>query len=292
MGIVIKQSIKGTIWSYLGVIIGFITTSILFPNYLEKEQIGLLGLLLSYSQLFGSFSSLGISGVTNRLFPYFRNSNNGHNGFLIVAAVFHLIGLALFISIFFILKPFLVESNISDSSLFVEYLFLLIPMTIASMLFNFLDVYNKVLYNATLGIFLQEFVQKGFVLLTTLLYVFKLINIHQYILLYAFFVSLKAVIILMYLIKKKEISFHYNPSILDSKMKKEIISVAAFSLIGGFGSMIIFRLDKIIINQVMDLSNTGIYTIAFYFGSLIAKPSQPYYVYRVRLLLMLGNRTI
>jgi O-antigen/teichoic acid export membrane protein len=48
-----------------------------------------------------------------------------------------------------------------------------------------------------------------------------------------------------------------------------------FSLVGGLGSMIVFKLDRIIINQMLDLSNTGVYTIAFYFGSLIAMPSRP-----------------
>ena len=274
MGIVIKQTIKGTIWSYIGVIIGFVTTGLLHPNFLTPEQIGLLGLLLSYSQLFGILSLLGLSGVTNRLFPYFRNSENGHNGFLIIALFFHIAGLTIFLTLFYTLKPLLIESNIESSPLFIEYLYLLVPISIANMLFNFLDMFNKVLYNATLGIFLQEFVQKGFILLATLLYIFELVTIHQYIIIYAIFISIKTVIILQYLIRKKEIKFRAPTAILNAKMKKEIWNVALFSLIGGFGSMIIFKVDKIIINQLMDLSNTGIYTIAFYFGTLISKPSQ------------------
>ena len=61
MGIIIKQSIKGSIWSYLGVGIGFITTAYLFPNYLSSDTIGLFGLLVSWSVLLSQFSSLGIN---------------------------------------------------------------------------------------------------------------------------------------------------------------------------------------------------------------------------------------
>ena len=60
MGIIIKQSIKGSIWSYLGVGVGFITTAYLFPNYLDTDTIGLFSLLVSWSILLSQFFSLGI----------------------------------------------------------------------------------------------------------------------------------------------------------------------------------------------------------------------------------------
>ncbi|MDD4757217.1 MAG: hypothetical protein PHG29_14160, partial [Prolixibacteraceae bacterium] len=76
MGIIIKQSIKGSIWSYLGVGVGFITTAYLFPNYLDTETIGLFSLLVSWSILLSQFFSRGINGVTARLFPYFRDKRS------------------------------------------------------------------------------------------------------------------------------------------------------------------------------------------------------------------------
>jgi O-antigen/teichoic acid export membrane protein len=41
------------------------------------------------------------------------------------------------------------------------------------------------------------------------------------------------------------------------------------------GSIFVFNIDKIFINQMLDLSNTGVYTIAFYFGTLVVIPSRP-----------------
>jgi len=118
MGIIIRQSIKGTFWSYLGVIVGFVTTAYLFPEYLEPETIGLLGLLLAWSRLFAQFSSLGFNGVTSRLFPYFRNKEKGHNGYLFIAFMVMLIGFILFLTAFWFLRPWLIESNNEKSQLF------------------------------------------------------------------------------------------------------------------------------------------------------------------------------
>jgi O-antigen/teichoic acid export membrane protein len=276
MGIIARQTIKGTIWSYFGVIIGFVTTAYLFPNYLTPEVVGLFGLLVSLSTLMGQLSLLGLPGVTNRMFAYFRNKENGHNGFLTIALLFHLAGVVIFLGTYFALKPWLIKTNIDDSPLFTQYMYLLVPMTLAMMLFTFLDVFNKVLYNAVFGTFLQEFFQRLMILGVTLLFVFKIINLEQLIIGYAVAVSVKALIIVFFLIKQKAINFKLpDKHVANKPMRREIASVAMFSLIGGLGSMIVFKLDKIIINQMLDLSNTGVYTIAFYFGSWVILPSRP-----------------
>ena len=41
MGIVVRQSIKGTIMNYLGVLVGFITTFFIVTKYLTTEEVGL-----------------------------------------------------------------------------------------------------------------------------------------------------------------------------------------------------------------------------------------------------------
>jgi len=278
MGIIIKQSIKGTIWSYIGVIIGFITTSYLYPNYLTTDVtdvVGLFGLLVAYSTLLGQFSLLGLPGVTARLFSRFRNKNENHNGFLFISLIFFSIGTILFLAMFLFFSPWLAENNQEKSTLFAEYLYLLVPITIFSMIFIQLDTYNKVLYDAVFGTFLQEFLQRAFIFVTTLLFVFKVINLKLLIISYAFAISIKGLIIIIFLLKKGELNFTPNRTFLTKDLKKEVIDVALFSIVGSLGYLIVFNIDKIVINQMLDLSNTGVYTIAFYFGSLVVIPSRP-----------------
>ncbi len=275
MGIVIKQSIKGTIWSYLGVIIGFITTAYLFPNYLTTEIVGLLGIIVSYSQIFGRISLLGLQGTTSRLFPFFRNPANKHNGFLFVALLYHILGFCIFILAYFLLKPYLIKTNIDNSPLFVQYIYLIIPTTVATMIFTFLDTYNKMLYNAVFGIFLKDFVQRILLLTTTLAYVFRIINLKTFIIIYIIAICIKVIIIIIHLLLKKEINLTPKRNFITPSLRKEMVSVSLFNIIGNAGAIIVFNLDKIIINQYLDLSYTGIYTITFYFGSLVAIPSRP-----------------
>ena len=275
MGIIIKQSIKGSLWSYLGVIIGFVTTSYLYTEYLTTEVVGLLGLLAAYAALTGSIFLLGMHGVTARLFPLFRDSKNGHNGFLFIASLVFIFGFAVFLIAYYAFKPILIESNLEKSALFAKYVYLLVPMTFFSMAFVFLDTFNRLLYDAVSGTFFQEFLQRLLLFGIVILFAVGLMDINQLILAYAAVVCLKGLFIFIFLLYKGEINLRPKLKFIDEKLKKEMWSVAGYSILGSLGSIFVFNIDKIVINQMLDLSNTGIYTIAFYFGTLVIIPSRP-----------------
>lgn len=275
MGIIIKQSIKGSIWSYLGVAVGFVTTAYLFPNYLTTDTIGLFSLLLAWSVLFAQFSSLGFHGVTSRLFPYFRDKEKGHNGYLFIVFMVMLTGFILFLVFFWFFRPYLVESNLEKSKLFADYIDLLVPLTFFALLFVQLDTFNKLLYNAVFGTFLQEFLQRILIFAVTVLFVFNVLNLHQLVLAYVVAVCAKAVVLIGYLLAKGEMSLKPQLDFIQPKFRKEMMSVAAYSILTGLGGSIVFNIDKILVNQMLGLSATGVYTIAFFFGTLVIIPSRP-----------------
>ncbi len=274
MGIIIKQSIKGAIWSYLGVAIGFITTAYIYPNYLTPEIVGLFALLLAWSNLFAQFSALGFHGVIARLFPRFRDKEKGHNGFVFIAFMVMLTGFSLFLITFWLIRPWLVESNLEKSALFAQYVNLLVPLTFLALLFTFLDSFNKMLYDAVLGALLNEFVQRISILLILLLYIMGWLTPHGLILAYAAVIGLKGAFLFFYLLFRRELNFKPQLGFVDKDLKREMLSVAIYSILTGVGFSIVFQIDKIIINQVMGLSATGVYTIAFYIGTLVVIPSR------------------
>jgi O-antigen/teichoic acid export membrane protein len=275
MGIIKKQTIEGAIWSYLGVLVGFVTTSYFYPQYLTPEVVGLFSLLVAFSNIFGNLTGLGVNEVTSRLFPFFRNTQNGHNGFLFIALIFQLLGFSLFLIFFYYWKPMLVEANLEKSALFAQYAFLLVPITFFVMVYVFLDMYNKLLYNTVLGTLLQEFVQRVLVFGLLVLFIFKLIDLHQLILTYGMALCVKGLVIFIFLLANKQINLKPNFQLLDKKFTSEIFSVAFFGLMASLGSMLVLNLDKIMINSMLDLGHTGVYTIAFYFGTLVVIPSRP-----------------
>ncbi|MCF6356314.1 MAG: oligosaccharide flippase family protein [Draconibacterium sp.] len=274
MGIIIKQSIRGSIWSYLGVVIGFVTTAYLYPKFLSTNTVGLFGLLLAWSVLLAQFSLLGFNGVTSRLFPYFRDKKKGHNGFLFIAFMVMAVGFGLFLVFYFIFSPWLVENNAEKSQLFSQYIYLLIPLTFFTLLYSLLDNFNRLLYDAVLGAFLVEFLQRLFIFTIVLLFVFGWFSLHQLVLAFAAVVCIKGIILFFYLLLRGEMNLKPQLKFINKKLKNEMINVAVYSILAGLGGSIVFSIDKIIVNQMLGLSATGVYTIAFFFGTLVVIPSR------------------
>jgi O-antigen/teichoic acid export membrane protein len=147
-------------------------------------------------------------------------------------------------------------------------------MTFFILLFTVLDIYNKLLYDAVLGILLNEFIQRLFILGIVFLYAFRIINTKWLILLFVIAVCLKGIYLFIYLLIKGELNLKPKLDFITPGLKKEIFSVAMFSILTGVGGSLVFSLDKILVNQLLGLSDTGVYTIAFYFGTLVLIPSR------------------
>ena len=66
MGIIIRQGIKNSIYSYSGFVLGALNTLLIMPRILEKSQIGLFNTLVAYSWIFATLLAVGIPQVIVR----------------------------------------------------------------------------------------------------------------------------------------------------------------------------------------------------------------------------------
>ena len=72
MGIVIKQSIKNTIITFIGFGIGAINVMYMYPVFLGKEYLGLTNYILSAANILYPILSFGIQ---NTLIKFFNENN-------------------------------------------------------------------------------------------------------------------------------------------------------------------------------------------------------------------------
>jgi len=267
LGVIQKQSISGTIYSYLGVLLGFITTGWLFPRILSTEQVGLLRILVSYSVLFAQFATLGINSVSVRLFPYFRDPDKKHHGFLGLTLLVGLVGFILSTVIYLLLKPLFVSNAAGKSTLFIEYFYYVVPLILFTLLFYLFDTYFRVLYNAVKGIVYKEVVQRVLILAAILLYFFKVIGFEWLVILYVLAFVSPALFLMGTLIKDKMFFIKPDLGYIDKKMAREMRNVAFFGILASFSGVLVMNIDVIMVNQYLGLAAAGVYTIAFFFVS-------------------------
>lgn len=272
MGVIKKQTIKGSIYSYLGVAVGFLTAGLLMPKILSTEQLGLVNLLAAVSAIYAQFSTLGFTKVTERLFSYFRDKDKNHNGFAFLTVIVGASGFAIALVSFFILKPYIIESNIEESPLLVDYIYLMIPLIFFRMITVMLDSYNKMLYDATTGTFLTDLLFRIGNFILIIAYFFKLINFPAFVLGYVFFLCFPAIYLAVLLIRRGHFNLRPQLDFISPAMRKEMIDLSLFGIIGGLSSIALKNVDTVLVNQYLDLSMTGIYTTCFFFGSVIIIP--------------------
>ncbi|MGK7394146.1 MAG: MATE family efflux transporter [Candidatus Cyclobacteriaceae bacterium M3_2C_046] len=274
MGIIQRQSIKSSIYTYTGTIVGFIYTALIWPQFLSKGEIGALNLLVSFSIIFAQLSSLGINNVLIRFFPFFRDSRKKKSEFLFFALLVSSLGFLLVIIIYYSIKPVLIANNQQESPLFAHYFFLILPLTFFSLFFNVFDVYARSLYFSTTGSFLKEFFQRILILTVTLFFIFELIDRQGLFISYTTAICLPAFLMGLFLLWKNEFKPKPSTSFLDKSLFVEMGKVAFFGILTGFGTLAIAQIDKIMINSFLSESETGVYATTFLFGTLIIMPSR------------------
>ena len=274
MGVIQKQTIKGSIYSYLGVVIGFITTGYFLPEYFSVEENGLIKLLVSYSIIFAQFASLGFNRVITMLFTYFRDFKNKHNGFLFITAIVILIGFVLAIIVFLLLKTYILGKGAERSALFADYFYYIIPLIFVTLLFTTLDNYNKVLFNAVRGIFLKEFLQRIVILLDVILFYFGFVNFQLFVIIYIIAFSLPPIIIMVLLIKEGNFNLRPQLNFITKDFRSKMINISIFGVLTSFSGILILNIDAVMINSMLGIAETGIYAITFFFGSIILIPSR------------------
>ncbi len=272
MGIIIKQSVRGAFWSYLGILVGYINVGIIMPQFFDASQIGLVQIFIAVSLIFSQFATLGFTSVINRMFPVFRNPLKQNNGFLFLAIASGIVGFLLSVAGFFLLKPWIIESNIEKSPLLVNYLYLLMPLVFMRLLFTLLDNFNKVLYDAVTGTFWLEFVHKLINLVLIIGFAFGLIDFRQFFFGYILSMSMPVIPVIYVLIRKNE--FHLKPDweFLTQPVKKEVGTVMTYGFVNGLAAILMMNVDKIFVNQYLSLEEVGIFGVCALFATLIKVP--------------------
>lgn len=274
MGLIQQQTIKGTTYSFIGVVLGFVNLAVLSPLIFTADQIGLTQVMIAIATILSQVGSLGFNNVTNRLFPYFRAKGEGHNGYLSLAFLVTTAGFILCLIGLILYMPSFIASNREKSALLSEYAWYIPVLVGFLMLFTLLDNYCKVLFKAVLGTFLHDFVLRLVILGLLLSFYFKVIDFNTYVLLFVLAQAVPSLVIVIYLLVRGEFRFTGFREFITPDFARQIISLSIFGIIAGLSTIALTTIDKYLVNSFNGLDDAGIYSIAVYFATLILIPSR------------------
>ncbi|MCH7827422.1 MAG: oligosaccharide flippase family protein [Bacteroidetes bacterium] len=274
MGIAIRESIKSSIASYLGVLIGSINIVLLYTRFLSTEQLGLTRVLQDTTLLFVSLAQLGSPFIIIKFFPHFQNKENNNNGFLFFSIIYSIIGFLIFTFIFLLFHKTLAGIYLSKSPLIVDYLYYIIPYVFGFILLNIFEAY--IIVNSK--VFYPTFIREVFIKLSNTLLIillgFYIIDFSQFILLLILAHFIASFLLLVYIKRFDNFSLRPDFSIFKSDKFKNILNYGFFTVLGGIGYVLATKIDIIMLAAYKGLKQTAIYTIAIFIATLMEIPKK------------------
>lgn len=274
MGVIIRQSIQNTIISYLGIVLGFVSTILLYPNILTIDQFGLTRVLYPTALLCSQFTHFGVKSVIIRYFPYFKHSRSARYRFLSLILLVPMGGWVIFSVVYLLFDDLFISFFDDPSGLFAEYYLYLIPLVFGVLFFEVLNNYVRALQDSVTGSFVNEVLVRIFIILLLIAFHYELVGFTGFMIGFILTYCLQPVYLLIYLYGRGELGFKFPKLAKPTKFIKSMGVYGLFSLLAGMATQIVGNIDQVMIGAMIDLESTAIYAIAFYVGSVIAVPQR------------------
>lgn len=274
MGVIIKQSIQNTIISYVGIVLGFISTILLFPRILTPDKYGLTRLFISLALICAQFAHLGIKNTIIRFFPYFQSSKKEKSRLLTLTLLIPFGGFLLFTVLYLLGQDLFISYYNDRSALFGEYYLFLIPLVFATLFFEVLNNYVRALQDSVTGSFLNEVLLRALIIILLIVHYFDLISFPTFMVGFVGIYCIEPFYLLIYLYRRGELNLAFPNLDKRAKFIKGMGVYGAYSLLGGLATLIVGNIDIIMLGAMTNLNDTAVYAIAFYVGSVIAVPQR------------------
>ncbi|WP_179319733.1 oligosaccharide flippase family protein [Winogradskyella helgolandensis] len=270
MGIVLNQSFKNTITTYLGFGIGAINTLFLYTNFLSDQYYGLVAFLLSAANIMMPFMAFGVHNAIVKFYSSFK-SKNSINSFLT---------LMLFLPLLFIIPTGFIGyfaydaivNWLSNENQIVEnYVWHIFILAIAMAYFEIFFAWTKVQMQTVFGNVMKEvFHRIGIMILLFAVYL-------EWLTVDNFIVAMVGVYVLRMLIMKLYAYSVRFPKLNFQKLENQfsILKYSALMIIAGSVAMLILDIDKFMIGLILpDIEQVAYYSVAIFIATVIAVPQR------------------
>ena len=272
MGIIIRQAAYSSVFSYVGVLIGFLNITILMNRWLTPDELGLREVLLNIAMILSQLGSLGAISSMVKFYPFFRVDNKTDKGLLGIGFVITLIGFLFFSGLLMILKPYLLTNYADESAYLTDFFWLLFPLSFLLLNNQVLEGYIRAKSQISVPTFIKEVLHRLIVLLLLVIYRFEVIDFTAFMLLFVCSYAVNSVLYFFYLLLNNELDLSVDRFFFRKRFRKVFLNYGFFSILSGFSNLLIAKVDIIMIGFAIGFSASAIYANAVYLTVLIFIP--------------------
>ena len=287
MGIVLNQSLKNTIITYIGFAIGGISTIFLFPSILGKTYYGLSNYILSCANVIMPLFAIGMQNTLVKFYSQCKTEKE-QNQFLSFSVLFPLVLTIplLLLGLFFYdeISLFVTKKN----PIVKEFIYLIPFIGLCMAYFEIFYAWARVHMHSVFGNFIKEVGLRLFSLVALVGMYLGWITAIEFIYLTAgiYFVALLITMLYAFRVKKPDFQLSIPHNV------KGILEYTFYIILSASVANLLLDGDKIMLNQYMDIGNIAFYSVATYIALVISVPSRAMHqiVYPITAKLMHENK--
>jgi O-antigen/teichoic acid export membrane protein len=269
MGIVINQSIKNTIITYIGFAIGAANTLFMYPHFLGDTYYGLTGYLLSSANIIFPLMAFGVHNTLIKFFSQY-NTDKEKASFLT-----YILMLPFLFLIPMIVLGTLGYETIADflsrkNPIIYDYVWQIPVIGLCMGYFEIFYAWVKVHMQSVFGSFIKEIILRVFITVFLYAVYFKWISPLTFINMLMLIYLAAMLLMFLYAMKVKPISF----SFVKPDNSRAVFVYSIFIILSGSIANMLLDIDKNMIGQYIKIENIAYYSVAIFIATVISVPSR------------------
>lgn len=272
MGIVQKDALRTTLVTYFGLILGYVNKVFLFLWLLTTAEIGLINLIFTLGTLFAQFANLGTVNAIWKFFPYIKNDQRKHYGFLTLNLLIVACGIFFFGSLIILFNSIIVDGFKEHSPLFTDYYLWVIPVGIGVVLYKVLDIYLRALFKNVFSVIANEVIFRIVQTAILLLFALDILGFHQMLISLCLAQFIPPLLLIGYLQRIGEWHFSLRSISVPKRMRRIVLNYSFFSYVNSLAAVLVISLDSIMIARMIGLEGNGVYSMMVFLAAVMMVP--------------------
>lgn len=275
MGIVARQGIKHSLLKFVGVAVGMLSFLLVYP--LSHGTYGHIQFLVGTATLLVPFVGVGCAQALIKFFPEYSQYTDNTASFFTVGLLFQLCTLVLFLAVFFLIKDYIfdyLESIGRPLTKIREHQFKILALGTVLMLcmsaINYISNFKRIVVPSLLYDLGYKLFLPGTVLLVAAGQVAK----YDSAMLIIGFYLLVFLMLVIYMRRLSGDSLMPDFSFFNAERRAAILKYSVFSAVSSIGAVLAFRIDAIMITEMLGESMNGLYFNLFVIAMIIDIPNK------------------
>ncbi|WJS92756.1 lipopolysaccharide biosynthesis protein [Flavobacterium johnsoniae] len=287
MGVVLNQSFKNTIITYIGFGIGAINTLYLYPIFLGATFYGLTNYITSSANVIMPLFAIGMQNTLVKFYSQYKTEEE-KSQFLSFTVLFPiiliipllLIGLCFYDEILFFLSK--------KNAIVKSYIWLIPFIGLTMAYFEIFYAWARVHMHSVFGNFVKEIGLRLFSLFLLIAVYYDVLSVEGFVYATAGLYFLAFLVTMFYAFSVQKPHFQISKP----KNAKDILVYSFYIILSGSVANLLLDGDKMILNQYMIIDNIAFYSVATYIALVISVPSRAMHqiVYPITAKLMHENK--